>query len=365
MPNFAPEELEQHAVGIFKAAGASAKEALIVGRHLVEANLAGHDSHGVLRIPQYVEAIRRGKVKVGTQPEIVTETATTAVLDGRNGFGQVIAHEAMALAIRKARGSGIAAVTARNSNHTGRLASYTKMAAAEGLVAMMMVNAGGGGQSVVPFGGLARRLATNPISIAAPSGNGVPVVLDIASSVAPEGKVRLLYQARKPAPPGWLIDSAGRTSTDPKDFYESPGGGLLPLGGPAGYKGFGLAFMIDILAGALSGAGCCRPGAPEALDGFLMLTVDVQKFTPIHLFCHHVALLADHVKSCPPAPGFDEVYVPGEVELREEKRRKLEGIPVDDVIWREIEAIAVELGLGASAGGKVLGPGDPSVSKVK
>ncbi|MBI4584405.1 MAG: Ldh family oxidoreductase [Planctomycetes bacterium] len=330
---------------IFTAAGATAQEAAIVSKHLVEANLAGHDSHGVLRIPQYLEAIRSGNIKIGAQPEVISETATTAVVDGRRGFGQVAATEAMRLAIRKARASGIAAVTVRNSNHTGRLASYTLMGAGEGLISIIMVNAGGGGQSMAPFGGISRRLATNPISIAVPSGNCHPLVLDIATSVAPEGKIRAHYLQGKSLPPGWIIDAQGRPSNDPKDFYHPPGGALLPLGGGAGYKGFGLGFMIDILAGALSGAGCCRFEASEPRDGFLILALEIERFTPRKTFHQHVSQLVEYVKSCPPAPGFEEVYVPGEWEFNQERRRRIEGIFVDEPTWQAIAKIAAEHGV--------------------
>ena len=176
-------------------------------------------------------------------------------LDGQLGFGQVAAGEAMTAAIQKARKSGIAAVTLRNSYHSGRIASYTCQAAREGMIGLVMVNAGGGGQSVAPFGGLERRLATNPISIAAPANDQYPVYLDIATSVAPEGKIRDYFQRGRPVPQGWITDAHGQPTTDPATFYAKPGGALLPLGGAAGYKGFGLAFMIDVIAGALSGAG--------------------------------------------------------------------------------------------------------------
>ena len=152
---------------------------------------------------------------------------------------------------KKARDGGVGAVSVRNCCHTGRIGTYTEMAAQAGLVGIAMTNSGGGGQLVAPFGGTARRLSTNPISIAAPSGGPHPIMLDIASSVAPEGKVRNYFLAGKSVPPGWMIDAAGNPTTNPADFYAEPGGALLPLGGAVGYKGFGLSFMIDILAGAL------------------------------------------------------------------------------------------------------------------
>lgn len=349
MPVLAFEQLLELATALFRAAGASIADAATVGHHLVEANLSGHDSHGVLRLPQYLKAIHAGELQVAGSATLVSETGSTAVVDGGRGFGQTVGKLAMRLAIRKAQSNGVAAVTARNSYHTGRIATYPLMAAAEGLLGIVMVNAGGGGQSVAPFGGLGRRLATNPISIAAPSGHEFPILLDIATSVAPEGKVRDCLLRDQPVPTGWLVDSKGNPSTDPKDFYASPGGALLPLGASAGYKGFGLAFMIDILAGALSGAGCCRPEVTEARDGCLMIAIDIARFLPLENFHQHVALLVNHVKSSPIAPGFSEVLVPGEMEYRQRRRRQKEGIAVDTTTWQEIESWCAKLGVPAVA----------------
>jgi uncharacterized oxidoreductase len=343
MPRFKAEELEQIAVRVLRGAAVPSEDAQIVARHLVEANLAGHDSHGILRIPQYVEAVRTGKVVPGVRPKVLADHGCTAALDGQRGFGQVIAGEAIKMGIEKAKQSGIAAISFRNSYHTGRIASYTTAAAREDLVCIAMVNAGGGGQSVAPFGGLKRRLATNPLSIAAPSGNSYPIVLDIATSVAPEGKIRDYWMKKKELPQGWIINSEGNPSSDPNDFYDNPAGALLPLGGSAGYKGFGLAFMVDILAGALSGAGCCRSDVAEPRDGLLLIVLDVQKFIPLPVFQTQVLGLIEHVKSCPVAPGFKDVYVPGEVEHLEEKRKRTEGLEVDQQTWGEINLVAREL----------------------
>lgn len=356
MPVLAFEQLLELATALFRAAGASAADAATVGHHLVEANLSGHDSHGVMRLPQYLKAIHSGELQVTEGGTVLSETASTAVVDGGRGFGQTVGKLAMRLAIRKAQSNGLAAVTARNSYHTGRIASYPLMAAAEGLIGIVMVNAGGGGQSVVPFGGLERRLATNPISIAAPSGREFPILLDIATSVAPEGKVRDCLLREQPVPAGWLVDAKGNPTTDPKDFYANPGGALLPLGASAGYKGFGLAFMIDILAGALSGAGCCRPEVTEARDGCLMIAIDISRFLPLEAFQRHVALLVDHIKSSPLAPGFLEVLVPGELEHRQRRRRQKEGILVDATTWQEIESWCAKLGVA---------PGPPSLASSR
>ncbi|MBM3845434.1 MAG: Ldh family oxidoreductase [Verrucomicrobia bacterium] len=343
MPKFAHEALDQAAQSLFLAAGAPPEEATCVVRHLIESNLAGHDSHGFLRVPQYVNALQTGRVRTGAPARVLSETVATAVVDGQGGFGQVVAGFALNLAAAKARQVGVSAVTLRNSYHTGRIASYTLKLAERQLLGLMMVNAGGGGQWVAPFGGSARRIATNPISIAAPSGGPFPIVLDIATSVAPEGKIRDFYQRGQPLPEGWVMDAKGRPSTDASVLYSDPGGALLPFGGPAGYKGFGLGFMIDILAGALSGAGCCRPDVVAAQDGALIIAVDIERFVPLDTFRQQVAQLVEHVKSSPPAPGSPEVRVPGELEFREEQRRRREGIDIDERTWREVQQLAAKL----------------------
>jgi LDH2 family malate/lactate/ureidoglycolate dehydrogenase len=349
MPTLLPDALERLTSAVFQRSGAPIDHAQCVAAHLVAANLAGHDSHGVLRIPQYLDQIGAGHVNPAGRTRVVQRTAASAVVDGDRGFGQVVSRDAMLLAIEIARAGGVGAVSVRNCGHTGRIGTYTEMAAHEGLVGIAMTNAGGGGQLVAPFGGMARRLSTNPISIAAPSGGPHPIVLDIASSVAPEGKVRALYHAGKSLPPGWAIDAQGNPITDPADFYRDPVGALLPLGGPIGYKGFGLALMIDILAGALSGAGCCGPNPPEPHDGMLAIALDVRHFTPLADFQERVAGLVEYVKSCPRAPGFDAIFVPGEVEIARRAQRLREGILIEAGSWLPIVRICERLGIDPSA----------------
>lgn len=362
MPSFTPQELERFAIAVLEGAGASRSEAQIVAAHLVEASLAGHDSHGVLRIPQYVRQVQAGQIKTGVHPKIELETPSSAVLDGQSGFGQVVAREAMSLAIRKASTNVIAAVTARQCSHTGRLGSYSAMAAAQNMIGMVMVNGGGAGRWVAPFGGIAGRLGTNPLSIAAPSGRAYPLLLDISTSVVPEGKIRNFYQQGKVVPEGWLIDYRGQPTTDPKQLYDPPGGALLPLGGSAGHKGFGLAFMIDILAGVLSGAGCCGFNPRKAGDGVLLIAIDVQRFCPLKAFCAQVDELIDYLKSSAAAPGFKEVLVPGEMEFRQQQKRRREGVVVPEPIWSEIQTVAKGLGVSCEFAERGTYEGSPVVS---
>lgn len=340
MPVLYPEQLESYVASIFEKAGAPAPHSQIVANHLVESNLLGHDSHGVLRVAQYCAAIESGELVPDVRPEVLHQTPAGAVLDAKRAFGQVAVTEGMNVAMEKASRSGTGAVTIRNCYHSGRLGAYTAMAADAGMIGIMMVNAGGGGQSVVPFGGSERRLATNPISIAAPTSGDFPLMLDIATSMAPEGKIRDYALRDAPLPEGWIVDAEGNPTQNAQDFYANPPGSILPLGGPIGHKGFGLALMIDVLAGALSGAGCCRNEKVPARDGVLLLAIDVEQFSNRVAFYQHVSELVAYIKSCPTAPGYEEVFVPGEMEYRVAQARRKNGIYVDEGVWRQIEKIA-------------------------
>lgn len=318
----------------FTNAGVPLEHAEIVSDHLVASNLAGHDSHGVMRIVQYLAAVKSGEINPTTRPSVLSDSPSGASLAGNRAFGQIAGHDCMALAIEKAREMGVAAVTVSNCYHSGRIGTYAEQAAAAGMIGIILVNAGGGGQWVAPFGGAAGRMGTNPIAIGAPSGGKYPIILDIATAVAPEGKVRDYRNRQKEVPAGWILDHQGRPTTNPNDLYEpAPGGSLQPLGGSAGYKGFGLSVMIDILAGGLSGAGCCRAEEVAASDGITMLAIQIENFAAAGSYYDQVKALVEHLKSCPPAPGFQEVFVPGEHEFLRREQRLAEGIEVDDVTW--------------------------------
>jgi uncharacterized oxidoreductase len=362
MPIVQADLLENVITGIFRARGVPDAEAGIVAAHLVDAEACGVTSHGVLRVPQYVEALADGRIVPGAQLRVLSETAATAVLDGQHGFGQVMALRAMDLATDRARRAGVGAVTLCNCSHTGRLGSYTEHAARQGLAALMMVNAGGHGQWVAPFGGVAGRLSTNPVSIAVPFGGDAALVLDMATSVAPEGKVRAALAAGNSLPEGWIIDDQGRPATNPSALYGPPSGlpassapglpafsargALLPFGG---HKGFGLALLIDALAGGLSGAGCCTdpttPG-PAKTDGIFLVAVQIAAFCPVVEFRRNIERLVQHVKSSPPAPGVTEVLVAGEWEARTKSQRLREGIPVEPATWEVLQQILDRSQLG-------------------
>jgi len=338
MPTLEAAFLRQSIRAAFVSLGTPDFEAGIVADHLVDAEMTGVTSHGILRVPQYAQAVRDGRVSPDATAKTLRETAATAALDGGHGFGQVMARRAADKAIDLAGQSGAGIVTLVNCGHTGRIGHYTEYAATRGLVALMMVNTGGHGQWVAPFGGRAGRLSTNPISISAPNSGEFPLVLDIATAIAPEGKVRAARTEGRSIPPGWVIRSDGSTTTDPADLYGHPRGAILPFGG---HKGFGLGLLIDALAGGLSGAGCCTSlEAPlaGATDGILFIAIRPGAFLPEELFLEQVRNLIHHVKSTPPQDGITEVMVPGEQEWRLRGVREREGIPVDEEVWRLVQA---------------------------
>jgi hydroxycarboxylate dehydrogenase B len=226
-----------------------------------------------------------------------------------------------------------------NCSHTGRLGSYTERATRRGMAAMMMVNAGGHGQWVAPFGGTAGRLATNPISIAVPTGSDASLLLDMATSVVPEGKVRAFQMAGQCIPEGWIIDHEGQPATDAAGLYGPPRGALLPFGG---HKGFGLAMLIDALAGGLSGAGCCTDAnSPMGgkTDGVFFIAVKIAAFYPLLEFQRNIGRLVQHVKTSPPILGLPEVLVPGELEAKTRCHRLRDGIPVEPATWEVLQQI--------------------------
>jgi len=347
VPTLSCDELSDLMRRVLSALGCPGDEAEVIARSLALANLAGHDSHGLIRIEQYVKMVQIGEAIPGAPVTVEHETACTAVLNGGWNFGQVAGRRAAETAIRKAREYGTGTVTLRNSNHLGRLGEYTLMAAEEGMAAVMMVNNHGRGNLVAPFGGSDGRLSTNPISFAAP-GPERPILVDITTSVVAEGKVRIKRNAGQAVPEGWLIDSQGRATTDPNDLYLEPRGAILPFGGVAAHKGFALSMMVDILSGALSGAGCSR--SPDIRNGNAVFytAIDVEKFIPREEFLEHVAILERHVKASPPAPGFTEVLLPGEPEFREEQRRRREGVRIDEGTWRQFCDCAEGLGIDLS-----------------
>ena len=352
----AADTLRDFVARIFAAAGCEAPEAGRIGFYLVSANLAGHDSHGVIRTPRYVQYLREGKVLAGQTIGIVTESATHAVVDGKYGFGQTVAPQAVDLGIAKARAAGLAVIALRKAGHIGRVGDWGERAAAAGLVAIHFVNVENG-ELVAPFAGVDRRFSTNPFCIAIPSDDGAPpLLLDFATSLVAEGKVLVASNGGKPLPAGALIGPDGRQSTDPATLYGplSAGGPRDPANGAGSlrafgeHKGSGLAFMCDLLAGCLTGGGTSGPidgGKRKRIsNGMLSIYLDPGNFGA-QGFVAEARAFADYVKSSRPAEPGGEVLVPGEPEARTRAQRLRDGVPLQEDTWAGLVATANALGL--------------------
>jgi uncharacterized oxidoreductase len=347
MPFLNSSQLFDLSVRILQGAGVPAADAAIVARELRDANLVGHDSHGVMRLMQYVQMIQDGHVRPAGSFEIVREGDAYAVADANFGLGQVAAGKALDIAIAKARRTAVATVMVRNCNHVGRLGAYTERAALQGFAALMAVNSPGPG-GVAPFGGIDRKLGTTPISMAAPCG-GSAIVLDMTTSATAEGKLRVAYQKGESIPEGLLIDGTGRASTNPADFYNAPFGAILPLGGPLlGHKGFGLSVMLDVFCGILSGSGVARDDLPRGANGVWLMLLDIERFLPRDEYDRWIDRYVAHIKSSRRLPGVDEILLPGEIEQRRLAQRSASGVSIPDETWRLITDLAARLGVGLS-----------------
>lgn len=343
MPTVKSDELRDLTARMFIAIGTSPEDARWIARLMVLSNLRGHDSHGVIRIPQYIKSARAGESNPTARIEILKETPPLAMLDGHWGFGHVVARDAMEIALAKAERNGIAAATINRCKHIGRLADYCEMALQRGFISMLAVNAGGEGQSVAPYGGLARRLATNPIAFGIPTGTQAPILLDMATSVVAQGKLQVKYARKEKTGEGWIIDAQGTPTTDPAKYYEPPRGAMLAAAGP---KGYGLALVVEVLGGILSGAGYSTERPAMIQNGVFMLALDPAWFLPREQYLAAVDEMIAYVKSSPIAQGFTAVLVPGEPEEIKEKQLERDGIFVEESTWTQIQTLAGELGIG-------------------
>ncbi|OGB91606.1 MAG: hypothetical protein A3H39_03830 [candidate division NC10 bacterium RIFCSPLOWO2_02_FULL_66_22] len=340
MPILHHEPLETLARGIFQAIQVPPPGAAWMAELLVRANLRGHDSHGVIRIPQYIASWKKGDANPTAEPVVVQEGPATALVDGKLGFGQIVARRGMEVAMQKATAVGVSTVGVFNSNHIGRLADYTEMALERDMLAILAVNAGGAGQRMAPWGGRAPRLSTNPIAFACPTGGGVPISFDIATTMAAEGKVRVKRNRKETLPPGWVLDADGNPTTDPNAIYGNPPGTILPVGG---HKGYALALMIEVLAGIVARGGYSRENPGPVMNGIFMVVVDISRFVAPGTFRAEVDDLIRYLKSSPTVPGVDQILAPGEPEAITETKRRQAGIFVEDQTWGQIEEVAREL----------------------
>jgi uncharacterized oxidoreductase len=338
-----PDRLRAFTAAIFHAAGCQPAEAQCVAAHLVEANLVGHDSHGVIRVPSYVRWLQDGKVLAGQTLHTVFENDVIAVVDGQFGFGQTIGEQAMRLGITKAERHGVAVIALRNAGHLGRIGDWPAQVAAAGLLSLHFVNTTGAGILVAPFGGINRRLSANPIAAGVPVPNGPPLILDMSACTLAEGKIRVALNKGVPVPEGCIIDARGLPTTDPRVFYADPPGAILSI---AGHKGYGLAVLCEVLAGALTGGGCSNPAnADRVVNGMLSVILDVSRFQDQDAFHQEIQRFVAWVKSSAKAAPDGEILMPGEVEERTRAQRLRDGIDVDATTWSQVVDTARGLGL--------------------
>ena len=321
---FSPQALEDVAAAILIAAGAAESEAKTVAHYLVKSDLVGHASHGVLRVKQYVEQIRKREIVCRIEPTVVNDGPGFAVLEGGLGFGQIGAQHATRLACAKAKTQGIALVALRNSAHVGRLGDWVELAAHLGCVSFHFVNTLAMPR-VAPWGGREGRLSTNPLAWGMPVAGGEPIVVDLTTSVVAEGKVRLHRDADKPVPAGWIVDRDGQSTTDARALYD--GGSLLPLGGlDAGHKGYALSLMVDLMAGALSGGGASGADKKINCNNFTVFAIDPSQLAADDMIGSEAARFSDWIKSATPTHADKPVLLPGEVERAARVRNLRDGL---------------------------------------
>ncbi len=336
------------------ASGSNRREAALVAENLVLANLSGHDSHGVGMTPQYLAAVREGKLVLNQSAKLAVDAGALITVDGGMGYGQVIGHEAIEMAIRRARQFGVCVLSLRNSHHIGRIGHWGEQCAAAGLVSTHYVNVINRPPLVAPFGGSDGRFTTNPYCAALPGPDGKPLVLDMATSTIAMGKVRVAMNKGELVPPGILIDHAGNPTQDPKVMWSDPKGAILTFGE---HKGSGLAMVAELLAGALSGGGTLHDGNWQRMattNNMFSVLIDPGKLGGAETWQNEMAAFLRWVKASPAAPGVEEVLVAGEPERRSRAERAA-GIPIDITSWNEIVVAGESVGVAADQSRRLAG----------
>lgn len=350
MPNILPQKLEKIVTEILKSAGAPEEKSKIVAGNLVRSDLRGIRSHGINHLGMYIEFIEKGIINPKSEPKIVRETSSTALIDGKMGFGQVICKEAAELAVEKAKEYGVGTVGVVNCGHIGHLSDYTRMILNKGMIGIIFANCDKG---VAPYGGKDIVLGTNPISVAIPAGEEDPIIADFATCVTAGGYIALKLKKGEKMPEGWAIDSSGIPTTNPKDLFKDASlpvkwgenfiGAILPA---AGHKGYALALIVDVLSGALTG-GRCNGDVIEGENGVFIQTINPEIFVSRDEFEKRVDKLIRACKSSSTRPGFDKVLIPGDPEREAEKKSLKFGIPIDEGLWKELLALGDKYGIDA------------------
>jgi LDH2 family malate/lactate/ureidoglycolate dehydrogenase len=332
------------AAAVYTGAGMPEADARLVADTLVQADLWGHQSHGVLRLGWYLDRVRNKVMNPVTKPEFVVDAGAIAVIDGHDGVGHVLTALATREAVRRAKAHGVGAVGVRTSNHFGTCMYYTLMGAREGCVALLTTN---GGPAMAPWGGRKKIIGTNPWSLAAPAGRHAPLVVDMATTGVARGKIYLARNKRLPIPLGWAINAAGEPTTDPQEAID---GIILPM---AEHKGYAIAVMVDLLSGVLTGSGFLSAvhspykTAEKSNCGHLMIALNIEAFQPLAEFNTRMEQFIGEIKAVPLAKGFDEVFYPGEIEANNDTRNRREGIQFPEDTLADLRRVAAETGLEA------------------
>ena len=339
-------QLRQFITTAMTQLGLPPADAAVVGRLMAEADLQGSDGHGVIRLPQYARRIRAGGINVTPRIKVVQERPGMALLDGDNGMGHLVMQRAAQMAIEKARVCGVAWVGTQFSNHAGPASLYARMPMAQNMIGLYF--AVGNANHLPPWGGLDMLLSTNPIAVALPGGEEPPVVLDMATTVAAYGKVKAKAQRGEMMPLGWMIDRLGQPLTDPKRAEE---GFLMPIGG---YKGYGLALIVGLLAGTLNGAAMGKDVIDFNHDdtsvtntGQSILAIDLSAFGDVDAFKARVDRLVRELRDSERMPGVERIWLPGEQSHERRAHYEREGIPLAPALMTQLDMVALELGVPA------------------
>ena len=339
-----PDRLRGFIARAFLAVGMRERDAEAIARLMAEADLQGSDGHGAIRLAPYLKRIKAGGVNLHPEIRIVRERAAMALIHGDNGMGHVVMKRAAELAIAKARTAGVAWVGAQWSNHAGPASLYARMAMEEGMVGLYF--AVGNANHLPPWGGLDMLLSTNPIAVAVPAGDEPPIVLDMATTVAAYGKVKAKAAKGEAMPEGWMIDREGKPLTDPKRAAE---GFLLPIGG---YKGYGLAMIVGLLAGTLNGAAMGSDVIDFNADvstptntGQAIMAIDPAAFGEPEEFRASVDKLVRELRASQRMPGVDRIWMPGEQSHERRIAYARDGIPIADAVWTALDGVAADLEL--------------------
>lgn len=345
------KKLRDFCNAVWMKLGVPEKDAKVTTDVLVLADLRGVESHGVARMPRYYNNLKNGWAHPTDQSKIVRETKAVAMIDGGQSLGQVVGRKGMELAIKKAKETAVGMVSVRNSHHYGIAGYYSLMALEQDLIGVSMTNAA---PLVVPTFGRSAILGTNPISLTAPAGKEKPFVLDMATSVVPRGKLEVYDRLQKSMPLGWAVDITGRSTTDPHSVLDALskrlGGGILPLGGEgeeySGHKGYGLALMVDVLCGVLSGSGTglgVDSDKAKPNVGHFFMAIDPAAFRPLEEFRRDMDRLAQELKNSPKAQGQNRIYIHGEKSFARMERYRREGIPLEVPVVDSMKKIGAEL----------------------